>query len=101
ASPLMALVRSHADDPRGQGLGLAQLAEMLQRLEADGLEDLRRVFASESVFDRYREDQILVAIDERRPSFFATFATFADEPLLTPRLVLFLSKFDARAHFFQ
>jgi len=72
-----------------------------QRLEADGLENLSRIFSRKTILDGDRKDEVLVAINERGPGFFATFATFADEPLLAPRLVLLLGEFGARTHFFQ
>ena len=62
--PVVALVGSNPDQPALQCLGVAQSRQLIEQVQADGLEDIGGILMRRPIAQRNRVDQVLVTLQE-------------------------------------
>ena len=84
ALPVITLVRGDADQPSLQGFGIAQPGKFVEKIQADGLEDVRRILGGCAIAQGNRVNQVLVAIQQCTPCAFIASQAFRDHASIAP-----------------
>src|SRR5207302_5770988 len=77
-----ALVVAGLHEPLGQSLGIAQLWQVREQIQGNGLKNVGGIVPRKSELDRNREDEVLVLIKQSRPCRLVPLTAFANQAVV-------------------
>ena len=96
--PLRDLVQRRLNEPGGKCLRIAQTRQLRHEIEAHSLEDVSGFVAAETLLERNRKDQPVVAIDQLAPRLFVTRQTRRHQLAVAARALYRVEDLGQHAH---